>query len=79
MELAAPAGAPARSLLPVEDDLLVPADWLAAQRLLAESDADDRDKVRAALEFAIAALTGQDDRALISGRPEINGGDDQVP
>jgi hypothetical protein len=48
-------------VLPVEDDLFATADWLVAQRLLADWDADDRAKVKAALEFAIAALTGQDD------------------
>jgi hypothetical protein len=49
-------------VLPIEDDLFATADWLVAQRLLADWDADDRAKVKADLEFAIAALTGQDDQ-----------------
>jgi hypothetical protein len=49
-------------VLPVEDDLFATADGLVAQRLLADWDADDRAKVKADLEFAIAALAGEGDQ-----------------
>lgn len=52
-----------RVVLAIEVDFLRTSDWLVDQGLLAAWDADDREKVRVALEFAVAALCARGEEA----------------